>query len=386
MSRRKGGFLVRGKDRSFVIRGKRRAGAWFIAGAALAVCAPFWSPQPVAAADGRVPAADGRVPAAASLAIGPAVQRHLLGLYAAHRHIHVSDIAPAGPGQALGARLDRNGTVWAMVHWQPSARAGQTAAAGFQDGAGTGVFIRRPGGAWAVAGLGGQPAGCAVRIPRAVRRLWHLPACRALEGQSVPVRGPVTAGVTGAVVTVALAQVGVADNPPVTSFSSPDCNPYTTLVGNPLGASSRHCKTSSNGSYFHNVQDVSEFWCADFTKWVWKQAGVTGHMGTLTPAAASFYTWGTEHGEHISFGGTPKAGDAVILYPPHTKAPNGSYADHVGIVTAVHADGTVNLVNGDFLGPSNIAVSYIANAHLNWWASRVEGSSGEEWALVSPSP
>jgi CHAP domain len=109
-------------------------------------------------------------------------------------------------------------------------------------------------------------------------------------------------------------------------------------------------------------------------------------MATLTPAAASFHTWGTEHGEHISFGGTPKAGDAVILYPPGTTAANGSYADHVGIVTAVHSDGTVNLVNGDFLGRTNIAVRYIADAHLTAWASRVEGSQGEDWALVSPVP
>ena len=369
---------MRGKDRNFVLRRNVRAAVGLAAGAALTVCAASLLPQPVAAATGRAPAAN--------LAIGPAVQRHLLGLYAAYRHIPAGSIAPAGPGQVLGARLASSGVDWAMVHWQPSARAGRTAATGFQDGGGTGVFIRRPGGAWTMAGLGGQPAGCAARIPGAVRRLWQLPGCRALAGQTAPRSGTAANGVTGAVVTVALAQVGVADNPPVTSFSSPDCNPYTTLVGNPLGASSAHCKTSSNGSYFHNVQDVSEFWCADFTKWVWKQAGVTGQMGTLTPSAATFYTWGREHGEKISFGGTPKAGDAVILYPPHTSAPNGTYADHVGIVTAVHADGTVSLVNGDFLGPGNIAVRFTANAHLNWWASRVEGSKGEEWALVSPSP
>jgi len=368
---------VHGKDRNFVRRGKVRAAVGLAAGAALTVCAASLLPQPVAAA-GPAPAA--------RLAIGPAVQRHLLGLYAAYRHVPAGSVAPAGAGQVLGARLASSGTDWAMVHWQPSARAGQAAAAGFQDGGGTGVFIRRPGGAWTVAGLGGQPAGCAVPIPGAVRRLWNLPGCQALAGQAAPPRGTATNGVIGAVVAVAQAQVGVADNPPVTSFSSPDCNPYTTLVGNPLGASGSHCKTSSNGSYFHNVQDVSEFWCADFTKWVWKQAGVTGHMGTLTPSAATFYTWGREHGEKISFGGTPKAGDAVILYPPHTSAPNGTYADHVGIVTAAHADGTVSIVNGDFLGPGNIAVRFIANAHLNWWASRVEGSKGEEWALVSPSP
>jgi len=58
----------------------------------------------------------------------------------------------------------------------------------------------------------------------------------------------------------------------------------------------------------------------------------------------------------------------------------------VGIITAVHSDGTVNIVNGDFLGPANIAVRYAANAHLTAWASRVEGSKGEEWALVNPAP
>jgi CHAP domain len=358
------------------------AGVW-LASAALLTCAFSWSPQPAGAATSAALAA-GPAPAV-RLVVGLVVQRHLLRLFAAYRHIPLASIAAAASGQVLGGRMQRDGRQWAMVHWQPSARAGQAGVAGFQDGGGTGVFTRPPGGAWTVAGLGGQPAGCAVRIPAAVRRLWHLSGCPAAEGPPVPrLRGTGVGGVTGAVVKVALAQVGIADNPPATSFSSPDCNPYTTLAGNPLGASSRHCSTSSNGSYFHNVQDVSEFWCADFTKWVWKKAGVTGGLGTLTPAAASFYTWGTGHGQHISFGGAPKAGDAVILYPPGTKVPNGSYADHVGIVTAVHSDGTVSLVNGDFLGPSNIAVRYIAHAHLSAWASRVEGNQGEKWALVSP--
>jgi hypothetical protein len=192
------------------------------------------------------------------------------------------------------------------------------------------------------------------------------------------------AGTTGNLVNIALAQVGVSDNPPVTSFSKPDCNPYTTLVGNPLGASHKYCRTSSNGSYFSNVQDTSEFWCADFTKWVWKRAGVTSRLSVLTPSAASFYTWGKDHGEHIPFGGTPQTGDAVILYPPGTKAPNGTYADHVGIVTAVNPDGTVNLVNGDFLGPTNISVQYNPRVQLSIWASQVEGTKGEKWAFVSP--
>ena len=124
------------------------------------------------------------------------------------------------------------------------------------------------------------------------------------------------------------------------------------------------------------MQDVNEFWCADFTKWAWEKAGVTSGLRMLTPSAATFYTWGADHGEHISFNGTPKAGDAVILYPG-TKAPNGTYADHVGIVTAVHSGGTVNLVNGDFLGSSNISVQYNTHVRLSRWASRVEGNKGE---------
>ena len=367
-------------------RAVRAPGVWF-ASAALVTCAFSWLPQPASAATsppGASPAqAVGPAPVG-HLVIGPEMQRQLLRLFAAYRQIPLASIAAAPSGQVLGARVQRSGRDWAMVHWQPSARAGQLSGMAFQDGGGTGVFTRSPGGPWTVAGLGGQPSGCTVRIPGAVRRLWHLPGCLAPNAQPVPRLRGAAGGVIGALVKIALAQVGVADNPPVTSFSDPDCNPYTTLVGNPLGASSSHCKTSSNGSYFHNVQDVSEFWCADFTKWVWRKAGVTGGLATLTPAAASFYTWGTEHGQHISFGGTPKAGDAVILYPPGTKAPNGSYADHVGIVTAVYSDGTVSVVNGDFLGPSNIAVRYVAHAYLSAWASRVEGNQGEKWALVSP--
>jgi len=246
----------------------RAAGVW-LASAALLTCAFSWSPQPAGAATSAALAA-GRAPAV-RLVVGLVVQRHLLRLFAAYRHIPLASIAAAASGQVLGARMQRDGRQWAMVHWQPSARAGQAGVAGFQDGGGTGVFTRPPGGAWTVAGLGGQPAGCAVRIPAAVRRLWHLSGCPAAEGPPVPrYRGTGAGGVTGAVVKV--------------------------------------------------------------------------------------YTGGTGHGQHISFGGAPKAGDAVILYPPGTKVPNGSYADHVGIVTAVHSDGTVSLVNGDFLGPSNIGV------------------------------
>lgn len=215
--------MVRGNHRKHSTirthaRGVRAAGVWLSAGAALIACVVSGWPQPVAAAAGQGPVM--------SLVISPAVQTHLFRLYAAYRQLPVTSLAPAPPGRVLGARLPRSGTDWALVHFEPSARAGWRAAAEFQDGAGTGIFTRPPGGAWKVAGLGGLPSGCAVSLPQAVRLLWHLPGCRRLGGQPAPPPpGPVTAGTSAGLVTIALAQVGVADNPPGYQLQRPRLQP-----------------------------------------------------------------------------------------------------------------------------------------------------------------
>ena len=110
---------------------------------------------------------------------------------------------------------------------------------------------------------------------------------------------------------------------------------------------------------------------------------VTSDFGVLDPAAASFYTWGQDQGESMPTDpADPVVGDAVVFYPSGS-APNGNYADHVGIVTAVNSDGTVNLVNGDFLGSSNISVQYNTDVSLGPWAADIWGS-GEQWIFVSP--
>ena len=106
---------------------------------------------------------------------------------------------------------------------------------------------------------------------------------------------------------------------------------------------------------------------------------MTSDLGVLTPGSASFYTWGEDHGENITFNNTPAVGDAVLFYPAGTSAPNGTYADHVGIVTSINSDGSLNLVDGDFGGSSNISVQYNTDVSgPSWYAS------GEEWAFVSP--
>ena len=111
---------------------------------------------------------------------------------------------------------------------------------------------------------------------------------------------------------------------------------------------------------------------------------MTSGLGTPTSSAASFYTWGTEHGAAHTLRRDAQDRGCGAPLPAGTTAPNGSYADHLGIVTAVHFDGTVNPVNGDFLGASNISAQYNTNVHLSTWASQVEGNKGEKRALVSP--
>jgi len=132
------------------------------------------------------------------------------------------------------------------------------------------------------------------------------------------------------------------------------------------------------------VQDRNEEWCADFTKWVWEQGGVTADLSALTPSSASFYAWALDQGQHPSFdSGTPQVGDAIVLYPASDTVPNSTYADHVGIVVGVNANGTLDLVNGDFAGTTNISVQQVNNISPASWAASIWGS-GEHYIYVSP--
>jgi CHAP domain len=342
----------------------------------VAVLAGYLAAAPAGAA------ATGLRSGAAGLSLSPATQRHLIELFAKKRGVPAADVGPIAPGAVLGPRTS-SGRQWMMVSLRPATSASVTAKLKFQTGD-TGVFTRRAGHAWTLEGLGGEPAGCNAGIPANLRHDWQLPSCTA-QNLGSPRPLPVTrqqnaADTSGALVDIALAQVGVSDNPasPPADDFDPDCNPYTTLVGNPDGAGSCGARTS-NGAWFSNVETTNEEWCADFTKWVWEQAGITSGLTTLNPAAASFYTWAADHGESVGFGGAPQVGDAVLFYPAGTSAPNGNYADHVGIVSSINGNGSLNLVDGDFLGSTNISVQYNTDVSGPSWYS-----PGEEWAFVSP--
>ncbi len=177
---------------------------------------------------------------------------------------------------------------------------------------------------------------------------------------------------------MANAQIGVSDNPVELNFNSLDCDPYTAIEA--PWATVTGCGVDPT----FNISDGSELWCADFAKWVWLQAGVRSHRRMLTPAAASFYTWGLKHHEWLRTDPTnARIGDAVVFYPAGTP-PNGNYADHVGIIAAVNPGGSINIVNGDFLSPENISVQADDEiTNLGEWAAQMWGAN-EQWVFVKP--
>jgi hypothetical protein len=323
------------------------------------------------------------------LAVSAATRQDFRKIYAAYRHVPASDVARIKPVSVHGARVTRTGTDWAVISLQPSLRAPLNIRVGFQDGAANALLTRSPGHAWKVTGLGRGPLGCDTRIPSSVRKLWRFSSCPAATPSPLRTRPSAVgsasvpaAATTGGIAAIANSEVGVSDNPPESAFNTIDCNPFTALET--PSAPDSGCKTDPK----FNILDHSELWCSDFAKYVWTKAGVTSDASTLNGLSSSFYTWGLAHGESMPVDGTnAQVGDAMVLYPSGTSGTAGLKADgdHVGIVTAVHSNGTIDIVNGDFLwsGFSTIQVIKVSNISPATFAPDAE-NPGEEWVFVSP--
>jgi hypothetical protein len=349
--------------------------------------------------------------AAASTGASPATAAALTRAFEAGRHVPASAVGGIRPGTLHAGTA--GGTEWAIASFTPSASAGQQVAAGFQDGGGTGVFSVGSGG-WRLVTTG--PYGCGEGLPATLKEAWGLAdpaACtaasatqraaaqRALSAFPAAARaaasaatgaaasGPAPAGAATeapagtaaqpglgqAIASIALSQVGTGDTPVSTSFAT-DCDPYSTLTAGFSGNADGCGYDTTLG-----VRNENETWCADFNKWVWEQAGVTADMNALNAGSVSFYDWAGQQGETpAADAGTPAVGDSIVFFAPGLV---GVYADHVGVVTSVNPDGTINMVNGDFLGGTNIHVEYDTEISLTSWAAATWGS-GEEWFIVTP--
>jgi PKD repeat protein len=342
--------------------------------------------------------------AAAASTPAPSVSAALKGAFDAARHIPAADVNGIRAGTLhVGSA---GGREWAIAAFTPAKSAVQRAGADFQDGAATGVFTKT-GGTWHLTQSGLY--GCGNGLPSALKTAWHLgdpalckasaaaqraAAQRALAGLPASARAAAKAATAKApsttkraatasadfgqsIAAIALSQVGVDDTPAVTNFNGVDCDPYTTMVAG-FSADSDGCGYDSG----FGVENENETWCSDFNKWVWEQAGITADMNTVNAGAVSYYDWATSQGQSPQLDtGTPQAGDSILFFSPGNFP---DFADHVGIVTSVSSDGTIDMVNGDFAASPDVHVEYDTGiTNLSAFAASVEGP-GEQWAIVTP--
>lgn len=82
-------------------------------------------------------------------------------------------------------------------------------------------------------------------------------------------------------------------------------------------------------------------WCAAFASWTWRKAGVADSAVPRTLVARAVGLWGQRNGLfHTTH---PKPGDIAVWGKPAAKT-----GGHVGIVVAVHADGRIDTVDGNY--------------------------------------
>ncbi|MDA0638969.1 CHAP domain-containing protein, partial [Nonomuraea sp. MCN248] len=151
---------------------------------------------------------------------------------------------------------------------------------------------------------------------------------------------PASAVSRPAIVAVAQDQLGNATRNRESPLGS-GCNYYTGLF--------RSWKPSAGCPSSDGVQWRDSDWCADFAKYVWKNAGVPyadvpeGSGGILTGWASSFKDYGVKHGtwRTRASGYQPQPGDAVVF-----DWDQSGDIDHVGIVSSANSS-TVYTIEGN---------------------------------------
>ncbi|ONI85629.1 hypothetical protein ALI22I_28055 [Saccharothrix sp. ALI-22-I] len=98
--------------------------------------------------------------------------------------------------------------------------------------------------------------------------------------------------------------------------------------------------------------EAAHAWCADFARWVWRNAGFS--IDRLNAGAGSFYLYGQNNGTlHIDPGYVPQIGDAVVF-----GYVGNSSAEHVALVDTVNGT-SMTTINGNFGGtPLTSSVRY----------------------------
>ena len=178
---------------------------------------------------------------------------------------------------------------------------------------------------------------------RDLRFLMTLPVV-ALVGLGAVVAASPPAAATG---TAASPQAAAATGSAIAALATANLD-KTACAANSLGGKGFGSSCTGNSGH-------PEYWCADFAKWVWSEAGVAD-SSWLNPLAGSFYTYGQEFGTLSS---VPAVGDVVVFDY------NGAgSADHDAIVTHVNWNGTIETVSGDWGGQSGTEARFASTSSV----------------------
>ncbi|MEU1685443.1 CHAP domain-containing protein, partial [Micromonospora sp. NPDC005707] len=136
--------------------------------------------------------------------------------------------------------------------------------------------------------------------------------------------------------------LGIAAAPPAAQ-AAPSGDGIVAIAKRELNDSSRNYEIPVNCSYYGGTMfgwpscggrsgwgggGSAYAWCAAFAKYVWREGGVTTDLSQINGYAASFRTYGQNHGTwHARGSYVPKPGDAVVFDWEHD-----GVIDHVGIV------------------------------------------------------
>jgi len=128
------------------------------------------------------------------------------------------------------------------------------------------------------------------------------------------------------------------------------------------------CSTNSlGGTGFYSSctgnAGLPEYWCADFARWSWAKNGVT-HTGSLNALAGSFLTYARTYSGMTR---DPQVGYAALfshIYHSTMGGYSSGEIDHVAIVKVANADGTVDVINGDFGGSGSSEAAFAGSSHV----------------------
>lgn len=118
---------------------------------------------------------------------------------------------------------------------------------------------------------------------------------------------------------------------------------------------SRNREWGNNCNFYSSAmgeRDACQAWCADFARWVWRQAGAS--LAELHSGARSFKGYGGRTWRQANSAADARVGDAVVF------TENGVIS-HVGLVVAVNSGaGTITTIEGNtrtgnvkLIGPFN---------------------------------